>query len=30
MSDDGGRTTKFNNIDIRALDGKPFVAKVGN
>jgi hypothetical protein len=30
MSDDGGRTTIFNNIDIRSLDGKPFVAKVGN
>lgn len=30
MAGDGGRITKFNNIDPRSLDGSPYVVKVGN
>ena len=30
MSRDGPKTTEYENIDPRALNGKPFVARVGN
>jgi hypothetical protein len=30
MSSEGRRTTRFNDIDPRALGGKPFVARVSN